>query len=343
MLDRSSDGLLYLDEEQVARLCQEIDPVRTVTDALLATRSGAAGLTAEAALRWTAADGTAARSLVLPAWHAGNYGCKIINACLGNRARGLPRAHGLVVLHDPVTAAPAAVLAGAGISALRTAAVSLVGLRAVRDPATVRRVALLGAGRLARTHLDLLAAACAGLDLVTVYDIEPGCGRSLADDYQGHAFAVRVAASAEVAVREADLTIAATTTTTAYVAADWVPAGAMFINVSLDDATPELILQCDHLFVDDWDLVAADQHRLLGRMARAGMVAGPGAENATAGGARRVDAELATLVAGGYERRIAPDDRIVLNPFGMGVHDIAIAADVLARAYDAGLGTWLRR
>ncbi|WP_157367944.1 hypothetical protein [Alloactinosynnema sp. L-07] len=45
--------------------------------------------------------------------------------------------------------------------------------------------------------------------------------------------------------------------------------------VSLDDATEELLLGCDHLFVDDWTLVSDDDTRLLGRLAGAGRVAGP--------------------------------------------------------------------
>jgi N-[(2S)-2-amino-2-carboxyethyl]-L-glutamate dehydrogenase len=336
------DTLLYLDAERVAELCQQFDPLQAVTDAFLAMRNGRAGITPEAALRWTAGDGTAARSLTLPAWHAHAYGCKVINACIGNPARGLPRAHGLIILADPDTAAPVCIMEGAHISALRTAAVSLTALRTVRDLAALRRVGLLGGGRQARTHLELLAAR-ARLETVTVYDADPTRG----EEFAAHArtvlpgAAITLAHRAEDAVRGSKVVIAATTTTSGYVPSAWLDEGAVFVNVSLDDATKDLLLGCDHLIVDDWTLVAEDTTRLLGRLAHAGLVTGP--DRTPPAGGRRVDADIATVLAGAYPRPISPTDRIVINPFGMGVHDIALAARVHAAALAAGTGTRLPR
>ncbi len=342
MTAAAGQALLYLDSADVADLCQAIDPLAIVTGAFLAVAAGRAGVTAEAALRWTAPDGTAARSLVLPAWHTESYGCKIINACIGNVAHGLPRAQGLIVLFDPVTAAPVGVLEAARISAMRTAAVSLAGVRAVREFSTVRHVGFLGCGTQARTHLEMLAAR-AQPEAVSVHDTEPGRAAALAD----HArklltqAKVEIAGSPEAAVGPADLTIAATTTTTPYVALRWLPAGATFVNVSLDDATEELLLGCERLFVDDWSLIRQDNTRLLGRLAQAGKVTGPGEPSVT--GARQVDADLATLLGGGYSEPVGPADRVVINPFGMGVHDIALAAQVYAAALASDRGVRLTR
>ncbi len=340
----AADGqaLLYLDAADVADLCQAIDPLAVVTDAFLAVGAGRAGVTAEAALRWNASDGTPARSLVLPAWLSGSYGCKIINACIGNVARGLPRAQGLIVLFDPDTAAPVSILEAARISALRTAAVSLVGVRAVRDLAAVRHVSFLGCGMQSRTHLDLLAAR-ARPEAVTVHDAEPDRAAALAD----HArkllpeAKVDIARSPEVTVHPADLTIAATTTTTPYVALGWLQPGAIFVNVSLDDATEELLLGCERLFVDDWSLVRHDNTRLLGGLAQAGRVVGPGEPVVT--GSRKLDADLATLLAGAYPEPIGATDRVVINPFGMGVHDIALATQIYASALARNRGVPLTR
>jgi ornithine cyclodeaminase/alanine dehydrogenase-like protein (mu-crystallin family) len=336
------NGLLYLDAAQVAELRTAIDPLEVVTDAFLAVRAGRAAVAPEAALRWVAPDGTAARSLILPARHTDSYGCKIINACLGNLSRGLPRAHGLVVLFDPVTAAPVCILEAGQISAVRTAAVSLAALRAVRDLSGVRRVAFLGSGRQSQTHLELLTAR-APVQAVTVHDIDPARAGALADRARQlvPAAVVRVAGAPEAAVREAEVTVAATTTTTAYVPLGWLPEGAVFINVSLDDATEDLLLGCEHLIVDDWDLVRHDDTRLLGRLARSGRVTGP--DEAPPAGGRKVDADLPTLLSGAYRRPIARADRVVVNPFGMGVHDIALAARIYAAARERGLGTRLPR
>ncbi|MEU9891158.1 hypothetical protein AB0M95_37540 [Sphaerisporangium sp. NPDC051017] len=336
------DTLLYLDAAHVTELCLRIDPLEAVTNAFLAVRAGQAGITPEAALRWTASDGTAARSLTLPAWHTSTYGCKVINACIGNPDRGLPRAHGLIILAHPDTAVPVCIMEGAHLSALRTAAVSLVALRAVRDLSTVRHVGLLGGGRQARTHLELLAPRT-GLETVTVYDADPARGQEFSR-YASRLLPgaqIVVADRAEMAVRAGEVVIAATTTTSGYVQIMWLAEGAVFINVSLDDATEALLLGCDHLIVDDWTLVAEDTTRLLGRLAHAGRVTGPG--HTPPPGGRQADTDIGTLLDSAYLRPIGPRDRIVINPFGMGVHDIALAARVHATALACGAGTRLPR
>jgi ornithine cyclodeaminase/alanine dehydrogenase-like protein (mu-crystallin family) len=337
-----TDSLLYLSGAEVVELLKTIDPVGVVTSAFLALRSGQAEITPEAALRWTAADGTAARSLVLPARYADAYGCKIINACIGNPDHDLPRAHGLIVLADPDTAAPIGILEGGHISALRTAAVSVAALGAVRDIGAVRHVALIGCGRQSRTHLELLAARTR-LATIAVYDTNPEravdfarAGATLVP-----AATVTVADSAWAAVHRADVSIAATTTTTPYLPLDWLPVDAVLLNVSLDDAAEDLLLGCGYLVVDDWELVRQDETRLLGRLARVGRISGPGMP-APAGG-RAVDAEVGALLAGDGPALGGAPGPVVINPFGMGVHDIAVAAHVFAAARDRHVGTRLPR
>lgn len=48
-------------------------------------------------------------------------------------------------------------------------------------------------------------------------------------------------------------------------------------------------------------------------------------------------------MTGHYPATITDDDRVVVNPFGMGVHDIAIAAEVFAAARATGAGLDLPR
>ncbi|MFJ8504866.1 ornithine cyclodeaminase [Streptomyces avermitilis] len=312
---------------------------------------GEAGLAPEAALRWTTTAGDSARSLILPAW-AGNgygygygygYGCKIINASLGNHRHGLPRAAGLIVLNDPETAQPVCVMEGGRISALRTAGVSTAAVRAVCGREGIESVVFLGCGRQARVHHELLTSLFPAVGEVLLYDHDTLRAEEFADAVRAAhpQVAVTVVDHAREAVERARLTIAVTTTTKPYVELDWLPAGGIFVNVSLDDAAESLLLGCDRLFVDDWNLVAADEHRLLGALARAGLVSGPG-EPAPTGG-RAVDTELPDLLCGSIPRPIGEHDRTVVNPFGMGVHDIALASAVYARAIDTGAGITLPR
>ncbi|WP_250294391.1 ornithine cyclodeaminase [Streptomyces atroolivaceus] len=333
--------ITYLASADVARVCAGLPVVELVRETLLAVRAGKAGLTPEAALRWTTSSGASARSLILPGWAGDSYGCKIINASLGNQALGLPRAAGLIVLDDPETARPLCIMEGALISALRTAGVSIAAVGAVRDLAGIGRVAFLGCGRQAEVHHGLLAPLATGLREVVLHDRDGARAEQAAATWAAARpeVVVSVAERPEEAVSRAELTFAVTTTTEPYVELDWVPEGGTFVNVSLDDAAESLLLGCDHLFVDDWQLVAEDGHRLLGVLAGAGRVTGPGAP-APEGG-RSVDAALPDLLAGAYRRQVGGRDRVVINPFGMGVHDIAVAAAVHTRAAERGLGTRL--
>ncbi|WP_240138482.1 ornithine cyclodeaminase [Streptomyces sp. MUM 178J] len=338
-----SPTITYLDGADVERLSADLPVVERAHETLLAYGRKEAGLTLEAALRWTTRSGAAARSLILPGWSGDSYGCKIINASLGNHLLGQPRAAGLIVLNDPETARPVCIMEGGRISALRTAGVSLAAVRAVRDLAAITRVAFLGCGRQAEVHRELLAAVCPGVEELFLFDQDAARARGLAARWaaSGPGTRVTVSAGAREAVEQAQLTIAVTTTTEPYVELDWVPAGGTFVNVSLDDAAESLLLGCDHLFVDDWDLVVDDDHRLLGSLARSGRISGPGTR-APEGG-RSVDAALPALFAGEYQRAVRPDERVVVNPFGMGVQDIALAAAVHERALAQGVGLQLKR
>lgn len=153
----------------------------------------------------------------------------------------------------------------------------MAALRAVRPLSIVDRVAVLGCGRQARTHLDLLIARGA-VKSVIAYDVSPGRAEAFAEDLRTSqpGIEVEVVAAPEPAVRSAPVVLATTTTTTPYVPLAWLAAGSIFVNVSLDDAAEDVLLGAEHLFVDDWQLVSDDETRLLGRLVRAGRVCAPG-------------------------------------------------------------------
>jgi N-[(2S)-2-amino-2-carboxyethyl]-L-glutamate dehydrogenase len=147
-----------------------------------------------------------------------------------------------------------------------------------------------------------------------------------------------VADSAEAAVRGAGVILAVTTTTTGYIHLDWLEPGSLLLNVSLDDPLPEVVFGVDRIVVDDWHLVSQDKHRLLGRMCRAGRLRGPLDESPPRADVRRVDAELGWILIGREPARLSPAERILVNPFGLSIEDIALAAEVRQVACRRGLG-----
>jgi ornithine cyclodeaminase/alanine dehydrogenase len=74
-----------------------------------------------------------------------------------NKARGLPYISGLIVLNDPETGLPLAIMDGAEITAARTAAASGVCVRRFA-PAGWSEAAILGCGEQGRFHARVLAA-----------------------------------------------------------------------------------------------------------------------------------------------------------------------------------------
>lgn len=83
------------------------------------------------------------------------YGLKAVLHAPDNAGRGLPTHVGLVVVFDPETAQPLAMIEGAAVTALRTAAASAVATDALARP-DAGDLALLGAGTQARGHLVAL-------------------------------------------------------------------------------------------------------------------------------------------------------------------------------------------
>lgn len=346
MKDEASP-IWYLVEDETRRACARLDPVKIVRDTLVLHADGEIQLPAEAYLGWTSPSGSAARSLNMPGYVGGSYqipGTKIINACLGNTDRGLPRASGLTVLFDRQTARITCVMASAHISALRTASVTVACAQTLL-PGKVITAGVIGAGTIAKTHIELMAQTLPGLAYVAVYDqdasraqlLTQGMARSL----RAHGVGIEAADSAQTAVLGADLIVPATTTVKGYIEHSWLSRGAVVVNVSLDDLMPDVILQADSLLVDDWGLVSADTHRILGRMSRDGLVVGPG--QTAKPGTRAVDAELGQVFSGRHPGRSRPEDIVVVNPFGLAIEDIALAAEVYRVARREGRGIPLPR
>lgn len=339
-----NDDILYLSRDDVEQACQDVDPLAAVGEAFLLHAQAQVTLPAEAYLAWTNETGHFSRSLAMPALLRGDVqgaGIKIINASLGNPEQGLARAHGLTMLFDLATARPYCILEGARISALRTAAVTALAVDrlAARPP---RTVGIVGAGAIAHTHAELLLDRQPTIDLVKVYDLQSEAARCLARAFDRRNGArLEVTTSAREAVADSEVVILATTTTQGYLTHDWLTPGAVVCHVSLDDVLPDAVHRADLLVVDDWPLVRDDERRLLGRMYRAGLLVGPG-EPAPEGG-RAVDTTFGEILAGTHPGRSGPEDVVLFNPFGMALHDVALASHVHAVATQRGIGRSLPR
>lgn len=341
------DPIRYLTEAQTRQACDRLDPLAVVREVLVRHANREVVLPAEAYLGWTTPAGASARSINMPAMVLGREptaGTKVINASLDNIDRGLPRASGLTMVFDVHTGRITCLMAAAHVSALRTAAVSVASAAELLRPGA-RAAAVIGSGAIAESHARLLAERLDGIAELTVFDRVAARAAAFVERLRPHLdhHGVRavVADSARAAVDGADLVLPCTTTTTPYIELSWLRPGAVVVNVSLDDVGPDVVGGCDLLLVDDWSLVRDDTHRLLGRMHRAGELTGP--DETPRPGVPRVHAELGEVFAGVSPGRVADDQTILVNPFGMAVEDVALAAEVLRVARELELGTPLDR
>ncbi|WP_330299056.1 ornithine cyclodeaminase family protein [Streptomyces sp. NBC_00503] len=345
----SSPTLFYLTRAEVAQALEQIDVVSVAADTLRAHGRGDTTVPDEAYMGWTTRDGHSARNLNMPGFIDGPeraIGTKIINASLGNTARGIPRADGVTLLFDPETAHPYAMMDAALISATRTAAVSVAAIEALA-PRPVEVLGLIGCGTQSDTHLRLLLSRHAALRTVQVYDRDPSYAAAFAERHgavaAAHGVKITVMVDAEHAVRGADVVIPLTTVTEGYIRHAWLRPDAVVVHVSLDDLLPEVVLQASRLVVDDWNLVRSDPRRLLGRMYREGSLYWHG-DTPPGPDAKAVDGELGSYLNGEFPSGGLPGEGVtVVNPFGMSVQDVALAHRVVATARELGSGTHLAR
>jgi ornithine cyclodeaminase len=136
--------------------------------------------------------------LLMPAEWGGYVGMKVVSVAPGNPARGLPRIQGTYLLLDGETLATLAVLDGAELTTLRTAAVSALAVDLLAEPSASRLV-VFGTGPQARAHLAALRAI-RPVDDVTVVGRTPERTLAFASSVDARAGAATDVAGADVVV-----------------------------------------------------------------------------------------------------------------------------------------------
>jgi len=177
----------------------------------------------------------------MPAYIAstGAAGMKWVSSYPSNRSLGLPNISGLIVLNDPETGLPVAIMDCSWITAKRTGAATAVAAKylARRE---ARTAGILGCGVQGRSNLEALRAVFS-LGRITAYDNDPGVlSRFVAEAASGTGMEVVAARVPEEAVRGADIVITAgpiVKVPHATIRPGWLEAGAFASLVDYDSYT----------------------------------------------------------------------------------------------------------
>ena len=157
---------------------------------------------------------------VKPALAGSALATKLITQVPDNAARGLPTMIATVLLLDPLTGRALAVMDATWLTELRTAAVSAVATRALRDQRP-KRVAILGSGALARSHALALRAVVPVRE-IRVWSPTRANAERCAADIDGIA-----SPDAERAVRDADIVVTVTNASMPVLLGRWLKPGAL--------------------------------------------------------------------------------------------------------------------
>ncbi|HEY2304735.1 MAG TPA: ornithine cyclodeaminase family protein [Streptosporangiaceae bacterium] len=273
---------------------------------------------------------------LMPSWRGAQrdsgaaFALKTICILPGNPARGLDAHQGTVTLFDGETGVPTAILDASAVTEIRTAAVTAVatGLLARSD---ARTLAILGAGVQGRAHLTALAGV-RDFGQVRVYAPTQAHAQALAEEAALPGTQVSAVATAEEAVRGADVVVAATNSREPVLARVWLKPGA-HVN-AVGASTPQAreidtaTVAASALFCDSRESVRheAGEFQLA---VREGAITGE----------EHIRAELGEVLAGSAPGRRDDAELTLFRSLGIGVEDLAAAEIAVAAARDQGLGT----
>ena len=261
-------------------------------------------------------------------------GVKVVGDFLDNHALGLPSELAMLLLLDPLTGVPRAILDATSITEMRTGAVTALGVRELAR-SDARVLGHVGARGTAYWNVRLARAVLPALEEVRVHSRRAESRAAFADrlrrDLPG--LEVVVCPDWESTVRGADVVVEASRLPAPepLLRTEWISPGALVVPYGTMSAV-ELTLTdvADKVVVDDWGqagagpLGALREHVDSGRLTR-----------------ETLHAELGEIVAGLRPGRESPEETILLWHRGLSITDVALGEALLDKAAASGIGTLL--
>ena len=287
---------MTLDHHDVERLLRMEDLIPVMANALLTLSAGRAVQPVRVVVPVAEHRGFFG---VMPAYAGGALGAKLVTWYPDNQ--GVPTHHAVVQLFRPETGEPLVTMDGTLVTEMRTGAVSAVATdHLARKDASV--LAILGSGVQARSHLEALRLVRRFRD-VRIWS--PRNASAFATEH-----GVRAVASAEEAVRGADVIVVATMSRVPVLSGAWLSPGTHINAVGavrpdwreLDD---EAVTRA-RVFVESREAASRESGDVIA--------------------ARGIAAEIGEVVAGTARGRESTDEITLFKSVGVAVEDVAAAS-----------------
>jgi ornithine cyclodeaminase/alanine dehydrogenase-like protein (mu-crystallin family) len=259
--------------------------------------------------------------------------CKFGSVNPANQVAGLPSVSALVLVLDPRTGQPRAILDGEAITTARTPAASVVAAQALARPGS-QIVSVLGCGTQGKAHARALARSLPVAEVrmwSPLPDERERVAAELASELNAKVLAANTAFDA---AGGASIVVTATTSSEPVLQADWIEPGTTVLGVGSfapdrREVGDDLIRRANAIVVDHLDTALAQ--------------AGPIVHAVSSGALmpQRI-VSLGEVLTGSRPGRTSDSDVIFYNSVGLGIQDAAAAWLVLDRAAGRGLGTQIQ-
>lgn len=260
----------------------------------------------------------------IPAMHAA--GLKWVSGYPQNQAKGLPYIMGLMILNDPETGEPLAVMDCTWITAMRTGAATAVAAKHLARPDS-RTVGILACGVQGRSNLEALACVF-DLERVKVYDRDATVQQRYVEE-MGKALGLDIepVRKPEDAVKGLDLVVTSGPILKhpePVIEKDWLAEGSFASPVDFDSYWQGGALQQAEKLATD-DIAQMEYYRSVGYFQET----------------PKAYADLGMIVAGKAPGRESPCERTISINLGLALDDVATAPLIYERAQAMGIGTQL--
>lgn len=271
--------------------------------------------------------------LSMPAFVEGDPGAlaiKIVTVFNDNRTKyDEPTIQGVVLLHDPRTGRPLALMDAEHLTAMRTGAIGGVAAQYMARP-DARVVTLFGGGAQAGPQL-MAVCAVRPIERAWVISLNPDGGRGFADQMTERlGIPVEPTTAVEAAVAEADIICTATNSPTPLFDGAWLRPGT---HITAIGAYTRAMRELDTTAVVRSRVVVDGRQAA---QAEAGDLVIPMAEGAIT--QDHIVGELSEVVTGKVVGRTGREEITLFKTVGMAVQDAVTAPLVYARALAAGRG-----